>query len=112
MPSTKNENLGKKDTGLETDLKSLVSTYETKIVQLATDLIGDEEKAKKLSLHIFTKLNQEISLHPEEDIETLVHRVTYELSLPMLVQNRASQKIKHTVPHKSKNSRKQKELLL
>ena len=62
------------------------SRCEPEILELAMNLLGDEDAARRVAAQVCERLVREIYRHPQESLDVLVHRFTYDAALPLLIQ--------------------------
>ena len=66
-------------------IEVLVDKYEDKVIQMVVDLTGIEESAPKVAEQVFVEVCQSILSNTDEELETLIHRHTYELAIASLL---------------------------
>ncbi len=65
------------------------SEQKTKIYTLALDLTNDEAAARQVASQVFERLKGEMLHRSPEAIDRLIHRLTYDAALPILLEKTA-----------------------
>lgn len=76
-------------------LEALIARYEVKVFMIAITLTSESDLAKRIVEEVFVRLNRELRNAFECSIESLVHSISYDVSLEAfvgLIKKRRSRK--------------------
>lgn len=79
------EYFGDEEAPSEFKLHKLVAEYEVLVFTLAMHLTGSEDAARQVVETVFVRLNREWTDNIHESLENVIHKLTYEEALPLLL---------------------------
>lgn len=78
----------KSDSPFLVELEAIISRFETTVFSLAMNLTNELSSSAHVVEQVFLRLSREKSISSEEELETLIHRFTYDAAINELIASK------------------------